>query len=427
MAAGDPVRLLRGPVAGQSHQDRADPAEPRADPRSQRPAARDQCAVLPAGADARAGRRHRRDADRPGAARAARQRRLPEPEEGHSQPAHLRGRAGEAAAHGRGARAVRRAPLPVPRRRDPAAPDALLPARRQQRARNRLRRRDQRGRREGARSQRVRRHDAHRQERRRESLRTRAARPRGRPATAGQRARPQRRAHRQRRGQARSARAGRGQRPVPDDRPARAANRGGSAARPARGGGRDRSDEWRRHRVRQHAGLRSESVRARPDAPAVPGADGGPRPPDVRPRAARRLSAGLDGEAAVRARRARSRRRHGARHALLPRHVVLTRLRPCAPRLETWRPRHCRHAPCARHVVRHLLLRRRAHDGHRPHGGVDVAIRPRRADRHRHRGRARRHPAVDRSGRSAPTRARSSRSGSQATPSASASARARCS
>ena len=70
---------------------------------------------------------------------------------------------------------------------------------------------------------------------------TRAARARGLPAAAGQRAGPQRRAHRQGSGEARAAGAGRRQRSVPDHRPARAAGRRGSAARPASVGGRDRS------------------------------------------------------------------------------------------------------------------------------------------------------------------------------------------
>ena len=57
-----------------------------------------------------------------------------------------------------------------------------------------------------------------------------------------------------------------------------------------------------------------------------------------------------------------------------------------------------------------------------------VAVRPGRADRHRHRRRAQRHPAVDANGRSAPTkRRRSCRSGFPATRSASASVRDRCS
>ncbi len=144
---------------------------------------------------------------------------IPEPEEGHSRPAQLRGRAGQAAAHRRGAGALRRAPLRVSRRRDPAAPDALLPARRQQRARDRLRRRHQRGRQEDARTSTTtpaRRSPA----RAASSARTRSELhgTRGCPAAARQRAGPQRRAHRQRSGDARAAGADRRQRPVPHDR-----------------------------------------------------------------------------------------------------------------------------------------------------------------------------------------------------------------
>ena len=144
---------------------------------------------------------------------------IPEPEEGHSRPAQLRGRAGQAAAHRRGARALRRPPPRVSGRRDPAAPDALLPARRQQRARDRLRRRDQRGRQEDARHRRLRRHDAHRQERRRARVRERAARARRASSSCWSTRRDAASsASATRRRQLERQRAGRRQRPVPDDR-----------------------------------------------------------------------------------------------------------------------------------------------------------------------------------------------------------------
>ena len=53
----------------------------------------------------------------------------------------------------------------------------------------------------------------------------------------------------------------------------------------------------RHHRVRQHAGLRSEFVRSRTDARRIPRADRRPESAHVRSRIARRVSAGLDRQA----------------------------------------------------------------------------------------------------------------------------------
>ena len=144
LAAGRAARLLRRSLAGQPHQDRADSAEPRPDPRSQRRCRSPECALLSARAHARAGP----DIDATLRALAALglldNDGYPEPEE------VIRGRRIFEAVPVK-LQLTTRSSRASPRvrtnsgRGDPPAPDALLPARCEQRARDRLRRRDQRG------------------------------------------------------------------------------------------------------------------------------------------------------------------------------------------------------------------------------------------------------------------------------------------
>ena len=331
----------------------------------------------------------------------------------------LRCRAGEAAAHGRGAGTLRRPPLPVPRRGDPAAPDSLLPAGCQQRACDRLRRRHQRGRREDARPQRVCRHDADRQERRRACVRKRVARatressncssmPRAAASNASARTRSTLERHEPIAGndlfltidlrvQQAAEEALRGQRaaavaidPTNGDVIAFVSTPAFDPNLFARGLTRP-----------QYLALTED-----PDRPMYDRALRGVYPPGSTVKPIFALAALESGVVTPQ------------RHAVLPRHVVRSRLRPGAARLEARRARHRRHAPGARHVLRRLLLRHRAPDGHRSDGerrldSSGSAPRPGSTSKASARASCRRP-----NGRSAHTSARSSRSGSRATRSA---------
>ena len=175
---------------------------------------------------------------------------------------------------------------------------------------HRLRRRHQRGRPGAHRRRELRGHHADRQARRGARLRGRPARRDRLPAAAGERAGPARRARRHQHARPGAQGTRRRQRPVPGRGRPPAAGGGGRARRPACRGGGDRSAQRRRARLRQHADLRPERLRARPHLRRVRGALERHRRAALRPRAARRVPARLHHQAAGGARRAAERRCH---------------------------------------------------------------------------------------------------------------------
>ncbi len=100
---------------------------------------------------------------------------------------------------------------------------------------------------------------------------------------------------------------------------------------------------------------------------------------------------------------------------VLRRQLLAARVAPSLPRAEARRdPRAGRHASGGHEVLRRVLLPSREHARHPAHPRLDVAHGLRRADRHRHRRRARRHHALARLEEDARSRRASSRSGSRA-------------
>ena len=124
------ARLLQRALAGQPHPDRPVTTAARADPRPQRRGAGAQPPGLPARTDPRADarpRRHARATRRAAVARTGGRRPAQEDDPG---AAHLRRGADQAAALRRRTRPLRGPSPGLSGRRNPAAPHALLPARR---------------------------------------------------------------------------------------------------------------------------------------------------------------------------------------------------------------------------------------------------------------------------------------------------------
>ena len=111
--------------------------------------------------------------------------------------------------------------------------------------------------------------------------------------------------------------------------------------------------------------VRSESLRGRLEPRRLRRAEHGSRQAALQPRARGHLSAGLDGEAVPRARRAAARGDDARRRAVLPRALPSAGPDASLPRLAAAGPRQRRHARRDRAVVRRLLLSPRRRDGHR--------------------------------------------------------------
>ena len=385
LPAGGQARLLQRTVAGQPHPHRADPAAARPDPRSQRRTPRAQSTGVPAGTHARADTRRRRHAGPARGARPAAGRRRGAHQARDHGAARVRRRAGPPAAVRGGTRALRGASTRLPGRRDPAAAHAATirtagvgvhalgyVAAISEQDQERI--------------------DVAKYagttligklgiERNYEDA---AARRDRLPAAAGQCAGPSRRPRRRQGAGPATQGADRGQRPLPHDRPHAAAGGRGGARHAAGGGRRDRSPQRRRARLRQHADVRPQRLRARPHRAGIPRARGQHRQAADRPRAARRLPAGFHDQAVRRAGRAAVRRHGRGRDALLPRCLAVPGLEPQVPRLEEAGPRHGRHAQGDRAVVRHLFLRRVRPDRHRPPARLPGPVRAQREDGHRH-------------------------------------------
>ena len=144
LPAGRPARALPDARRGQPHRDRADRAQPRRDHRPQRRRAGAELFGLHARDHAVAREEPRRDDRRARRGRrraAARPQALPQAARGVEE---LREPADPHAAHRRGGRALRRQPLPLPRRRDQGAPVPPVSVRRGRLARRRLHRPHQR-------------------------------------------------------------------------------------------------------------------------------------------------------------------------------------------------------------------------------------------------------------------------------------------
>ena len=219
-----------------------------------------------------------------------------------------------AAAHApdrRGGRALRRQPLPLPRRRDQGAAVPPVSVRRSRRRTSlgyigRINDKRRRAHRRVGRDRQLQGLRLHRQGRRRAFLRARAARHDRRRGGRGRCRRP-RGAH------AVAHAADLGQQPAPVARhPAAAGGRGG-VRRPARRAGRDRACDRRRAGVRLQARLRPEPLRRRHRPGELGGAERVARQAAPEPPAARRVSARLDDQAVPRARRAHLGQAHAAR------------------------------------------------------------------------------------------------------------------
>ncbi len=184
-------------------------------------------------------------------------------------------------------------------------------------------------------------------------------------------------------------------RPAARARHRAAARRRGGDGRPARRGGRDRPVEWRRAGAREPARLRSERLRARHLAQGIPRADRRPGPAAVQPRAARHLPARVDDQADHGARRPRVRSHHARRtRSSAP---GIFRCPHSRHRFRDWKReghgivdmRNAVMQSCDVYFYRlaNTLGIDRIHD-------IMTPDRIRRADRHRHRRRTRRHHAV---------------------------------
>ena len=225
-------------------------------------------------------------------------------------------------------------------------------------------------------------HRLHRQDRHRALLRARAARHDRRRAGRGRRRRA--------RGAHAVAHAARlGQQPAPDARHQAAAGRRAGVRRSPRRAGRDRARDRRRARVREQAGLRPQPLRRRHRPAELGRAQRLARQAAHQPRAARRVSAGLDHQA-VHGARARSTtgKRTPQQSISDPGFFQLPAVVAPLPRRQARRPRLGRHVQVDRRVVRHVLLRARERPRHRRHRALHGPVRLRHADRHRHRRRA---------------------------------------
>ena len=168
----------------------------------------------------------------------------------------------------------------------------------------------------------------------------------------------------------------------------------GAVRRPARCAGGDRSSQRRDPRLRQQAELRSEPLCRRHRRRELEGAERVARQAAAQPGAARRLSTGLHLQAVHGDGGADPGQADAAASDLRP--GLFQFRQPPLPRRQGRRPRHGRHVPVDRPVVRHLLLHARQRPRRRPDPRLHGAARPRPAHRYRPERRAARHPALDR-------------------------------
>ena len=135
--------------------------------------------------------------------------------------------------------------------------------------------------------------------------------------------------------------------------------RAGVRQLPRRAGG-DRPDDRRRARARLQARATTPTSSSTASTRRLGRAQQRPRQAAQQPRAARRVPAGLDLQAVHGADGARARQAHARVHDQRPGLLHAARRRAPVPRLEGRRPRHGEPAQVDRDLVRHLLLRPRA-------------------------------------------------------------------